>query len=107
MEARNTNDKWWNINTQLRDDGTITIGTIFQVVNPNPVQKLLSDQLSMLDTRTTVMEMNHPNIIPEMPATYLVTGNNSRSFSFLKNCELQVLSLTPEEKMCWYFLRQT
>ena len=50
----------------------------------------------MLETQIHVVVMNHLNIIPEVPVNFPMTKNNSREF-VLKNCEIQVLSKTPEE----------
>ena len=96
MKSKNANYKLWNKNTKLYYYGIIPIVTVFDFINSMLVQKLIPDQLPMLETQISVVVMKHINIIPENPANHSFIGNYSQAF-FFNNCEIQFLSTTPKE----------
>ena len=59
-------------------------------------------QLPMLENRLPIVVMKHSTIIPEVIVNYLVTVDISQAF-VLNNCEIQVLSSTPEGGNCSSF----
>ena len=77
MESRNTNNKLWSRNTQLRDDGEIKIGSSVRFLSPLPVKNLMAQDIPMLETRFTVVVTKHPTILREYEVTMGMTGNNS------------------------------
>ena len=99
MEARNTNDKLWNKNPQFRDNEVITVVTVFRIMNPLSVKKLMSDELSMIEIRFPVIVMKIPLYYHEVTINYSIKGNTCRPF-VLNSCRIQILSSTPEDTEC-------
>ena len=99
MESRNTNNKLWSRNPQLRDDGEITIGSIIRFISPLPIKTLMAQDIPMLETRFPVVVMKNPIIMREYGINMGMTGNKSQSF-VLNHCTLDVISSTPEETKC-------
>ena len=96
MESRNTNNKLWSRNLQLRDDGEITIGSIVWFISPLPIKTLMAQDIPMLETRFLVVVMKNPIIMREYGIHMGMTGNKSQSF-VLNHCTFDVISSTPEE----------
>ena len=99
VQARNTNDKLWNKNPQFRDNEVITVVTVFRIMNPLSVKKLMSDELSMIETRFPVIVMKIPLCFHEVTINCSIQGNTCRPFA-LNNCRIQILSSTPEDTEC-------
>ena len=99
MEADNQNKKLWGRNPTLRDDGTVAIGTIIRVMNPMPIESIMPDGIPSLVTRFPGVVLRQASIISQVPINDSLTGNNSLAFA-LNNCQIQILSSTPEETGC-------
>jgi hypothetical protein len=99
MEAENQNKKLWGRNPTLRDDGTIAIGTIIRIMNPMPIESIMPDGIPSLITRFPGVVLRQASIIPQVPINDGLAGNNSLAFA-LNNCQIQILSSTPEETGC-------
>ena len=99
MESNNVNNNLWQRNLQYRDDGMMTVGTIFRVFHALPIKKMMANEIPMLETRYSVVVMNFPRMYHESPVDITIGGNTSRAF-VLNNCELDILSITPEQTSC-------
>jgi hypothetical protein len=100
MEARNANTCLWERNVELRDNGTITIGTIVRVLAPLPIKKLMSGDLPMLETPYPVVVMLYPSRgLPPVVINPEIQGNNHLAFS-LEACHLRINRTSPEETTC-------
>ena len=60
METKMANQNLWNHNVELRDNGSITVGSIVRVVAPLPVKTLMSGDIAMLETGFPFFLMTHP-----------------------------------------------
>ena len=81
MESRNSNNHIWTRNPQLRDDGTITIGTLFRILSPMPIKSLMSGDLPMVVTRFPVIVMKYPDVpVPTVDIDHYIGGNAAMAF---------------------------
>ena len=99
MESTNVNNNLWQRNLQYRDNGVMTVGTIFRVFHALPIKKMMANDIPMIETRYPVVVMNFPHIYHESPVDITISGNISRAF-VLNHCDLDVLSVTPEQTQC-------
>ena len=99
MESSNVNNNLWQRNLQYRDNGIMTIGTIFRVFHPLPIKKMMANEIPMIETRYSVVVMNYPVHFHQSPVDITIGGNTSRAF-VLNNCYLNILSVTPEQTKC-------
>jgi hypothetical protein len=99
MESSSKNKRLWGKNVSLRDDGTITVGTILRAMNPLPIEQLMPNGGAILETRFTSIIMKHPRVLPEAPINFGLAGNSSNSF-ILNRCSLTINSTTPKETNC-------
>ena len=106
MKSKNANYKLWNKNTKLYYYGIIPIVTVFDFINSMLVQKLIPDQLPMLETQISVVVMKHINIIPENPANHSFIGNYSQAF-FLTTVRFNSYLQLRKKQKIRYFLWQT
>ena len=100
METRNVNNSLWDRNVELKDNGTITIGTVVRVLAPLPIQNLMSGDIPMIETTFPIIVMKHPQGgFDSIPINYQVQGNNHLAF-VLNNARLRVLRTSPQETTC-------
>eukprot|EP00957_Ditylum_brightwellii_P163173 12424996-Ditylum_brightwellii.AAC.1 len=91
MESRNSNNLPWQRNTQLHDNGMITIGAIFIILVPLPIENLMSGNTPIVETCYPVIVMKHSSQhIPTVKIDYSIEGNTANAF-------VQPQSMTPEE----------
>ena len=99
METSDKNKDLWMRNPTLRDDGAITIGTVIRIISPEPVTRLMADDIPMLETRLPVIVMKRPRELFQVVIDKGITSNSSRAFVY-KNCQLSIKSSTVEETKC-------
>ena len=87
MQNATTNTELFNRNTNFRDNGIITIGTILMIVNPNPVERFMQN-IPMLTTNEraiAIQPINHPTALMNND----LDGNDCKAFvinNALLNC---------------------
>ena len=91
--------KLWNQHTCIRDNGGITIGTIFRFFAPKPIDNIMPDGIPSIESSFPVTIMKMPSILPEVRIDYLIEGGTPLSFS-LNGCEINSLSIEPIETGC-------
>ena len=99
METRTKNKDMWKFNVELRDNGTVTIGTVFRILVPLPVENLMKGDIPLIESKFPAMVMNTPRIFLPIEIDYQVTGNHCFAFC-LKNVELSVTAFTPVSTKC-------
>ena len=61
----------WNYNCSIRDNGTITIGTTFCLLNPKPMDTILANDIP-------IIESDHPFVtLQEEPLPFLIRMNEN------------------------------
>ena len=103
VENKGQNERLWLKNASLRDDGTISIGTIIRVFYPLPIESHLGDMaqspIPSIITRFPAIVMKTPSLLMEVNINSQMTGNATLAFC-LNSCEVQVLTSTPEDTGC-------
>ena len=99
METRTKNKDMWKFNVELRDNGTVTIGTVFCILAPRPVENLMKGDIPLIESKFPAMVMNTPRTFLPVEIDYQVTGNHCFAFC-LKNVELSVAAFTPVSTKC-------
>ena len=99
METRTKNKEMWKRNVELRDNGILTIGTVFRILAPRPIENLMKGDIPLIESKFPAMVMNTPRIFLPIEIDYQVTGNHCFAFC-LKNVELSVTAFTPVSTKC-------
>ena len=99
METSDKNKDLWMRNPTLHDDGAITIGTVICIISPEPITRLMADDIPMLETRLPVIVMKRPKELFQVPIDKGIASNFSRAFVY-RNCQVTVRSSTVEETKC-------
>ena len=99
METSEKNKDLWMRNPTLRDDGAITIGTVIRIISPEPVTRLMADDIPMLETRLPVIVMKRPREFFAISIDRGIASNASRAFVY-NHCQIRIQSSTTEETKC-------
>ena len=99
METSDKNKDLWMRNLTLRNDGAITIRTVICIISPEPITRLMADDIPMLETRLRVIVMKRPKELFQVPIDKGIASNFSRAFVY-RNCQVTVRSSTVEETKC-------
>ena len=99
MEARNMNSNLWNKNVNHRDNGAISIGSVFRISCPLPIEKYMSNDIPMLTTHL-------PAILLKLPDSFIPIRMNeqiesSTSLAFIHNgAKIDVNYTAPLKTSC-------
>ena len=95
----NKNNNLWLNNVELRDNGVITIGTVFRIICPLPVTGYLRGDVPLIESQ-------HPVIVLKSPKTYHhhiplenLQGESSRAF-VLNSAKIYNGSYSCEKTKC-------
>ena len=98
MQARNVNNDLWSRDIELRDNGTLTIGTLFRVIAPHFVEKYVSNEIPLITTQVPVVIMKTPSLFLTIPIQP-ISGNQSLAFT-LNKATIKVRRTTPVQTNC-------
>ena len=99
MEARNMNMYLWNMNTNHRDNGSISIGSIIRVCCPSPVDSFMRGDIPLLVTKVPVFLLKYPSRIDTMQINPQIGSNQSLAFVF-NSTPLQVYYTSVVKTQC-------
>jgi hypothetical protein len=99
MEARNQNKQLWNSNLEWRDNGVISIGTIFRILGPRPIDNVMSGDVPMLQSDFPAVIMKPPKLFVPVNIDPMIQGNTALAFT-INNVELSVSGFTPVSTSC-------
>jgi hypothetical protein len=99
MEARNQNKQLWNSNLEWRDNGVISIGTIFRILGPRPIDNVMSGDVPMLQSDFPAVIMKPPKLFVPVNIDPMIQGNTALAFT-INNVELSVSGFTPVSTLC-------
>jgi hypothetical protein len=80
MEAKNSNNMLFDRNLELRDDGTISIGTFLRILAPLPIENNMKGDIALVKTQMPAVVMKRPFKIPSVPVNTQIQENNSMAF---------------------------
>ena len=98
MQARNCNEDLWKLDIELRDNGTLTIGTIFRVIAPHFVESYVQNEIPLIVSQLPVVILKAPNIMQDV-SIVPISGNQSLAFTWNASI-LKVRRSTPIETTC-------
>ena len=95
----NKNNNLWLNNVELRDNGIITVGTVFRIICPLPITSYLRGDVPLIETQHPVIVLNNPTSYYEHPPVENLQGESSRSFT-LNGATLHNGSYSCEKTKC-------
>ena len=99
METRNQNRDLWKMNVEHRDNGMLTIGTIFRILAPRPVESFMVGDIPLVVSKFPCILMETPSKFKEVKVDNQVEGNGA--FAFVsKEMTLELSGLTPVTTSC-------
>jgi hypothetical protein len=99
METRTENKSLWTHNVELRDNGMLTIGAIFRMLAPRPIENLMVGDIPLLVTKFPVRMMKPIYMYRSIDVDPQIGGNNSFAFT-LNNACIEVDGLSPIMTSC-------
>ena len=95
----NKNNNLWLNNVELRDNGVITIGTVFRIICPLPITSYLRGDVPLIETLHPVIVLKSPKTYYEHPPVENLQGETSRAFT-LNGATLYNGSFSCEKTKC-------
>ena len=95
----NKNTNLWLNNVELRDNGTITVGTVFRIVSPLPVTNYLRGDIPLIETQQPVIVLKQPSRYGEILPVDNLQGESSRAF-IINRAELSCNAYSCEKTKC-------
>ena len=89
MEAKNSNKALFDRNLELRDNGTITIGSFVRIIAPQPIEDYMNGDIPLLKTSASLIVLLRPRLMPTVTINYEVSTDQSMAFC-LNNCILHL-----------------
>ena len=83
MESRTENKSLRNHNVEHRDNGAVTIGTIFRLLAPRPIENLMVGDIALLVSKFPARLMKDPSMLVSVGIVPQTQGNTS--FTFVSN----------------------
>ena len=99
LEDNINRTKLWNWNLRIRDNGTITIGSIIRFFKPKPHENVMPDGVPSIVTRIPVAVMRYHIEFMEVCVDKKVQGGESKGFC-LNDCTVDIVSVEVEDAGC-------
>ena len=80
MEARNSNKALFDRNLELRDNGTITIGTFVRIIAPQPIEDYMNGDIPLVKTSNSLIVLVRPRQMPTVAINYEIQTEQSMAF---------------------------
>ena len=80
MEAKNSNKALFDRNLELRDNGTITIGSFVRIIAPQPIEDYMNGDIPLLKTSASLIVLLRPRLMPTVTINYEVSTDQSMAF---------------------------
>ena len=97
--ALNKNTNLWRNNVELRDNGEITIGTIFRVTAPLPVTSYMRGDTPLIQTHQPAIILHSPSRFVQVSPHENLEGESSRAF-VLNGGKLSCRAYSCEKTKC-------
>ena len=98
MQNKDDNVKLWRRYTDLRDSGYLTIGSIFRMVHPQPIDKEIGG-IPLLVAEASAIVNIPPKSLRTCPINRSIAGDQCLAYT-LNNKEIRVLSFNVVETGC-------
>jgi hypothetical protein len=99
METRIENRSLWSHNVELRDNGVLSIGTVFRLLAPRPITNLMAGDIPLLVSKFPVRILKDPKTYLPIEINYEIKGNSSFAF-VTNNAEISLSGFTPVATSC-------
>ena len=98
VQGRGIGTNLWAKNASVRDDGTLTIGSVVAVHNPKPITKLLANDVPILEYNLSLILMKQ-RVMKAIPIDTNVPENSAQGF-IENGCKVEVKSVEVLESVC-------
>ena len=95
----NKNSNLWLNNVELRDNGVITIGTVFRVISPLPISNYLRGDIPLIESHHPVIVLKQPPSYHSILPSENLQGESSRAF-VLNGAMLSCSAYSCEKTKC-------
>ena len=95
----NKNSNLWLNNIELRDNGVITIGTVFRVISPLPISNYLRGDIPLIESHHPVIVLKQPPSYHSILPSENLQGESSRAF-ILNGAMLSCSAYSCEKTKC-------
>lgn len=92
LQSRTSNVEIWNRNPELRDNGTIAVGSFVRIPNPGPVERFMQG-IPMVNTEMRAIALRPPPVYNAIPINTNLDGNAAQAFCY-NNVHLNVNRLS-------------
>ena len=80
METKNSNKALFDRNLELRDNGTITIGTFVRIIAPQPIEDYMNGDIPLVKTTGSLIVLVRPRQMPTVSINYEIHTDQSMAF---------------------------
>ena len=98
VQGRGIGEHLWSKNTNLRDDGVLSIGTTLALYNPKAITKLLANEIPIIETNSSLLMMERKALV-NVAIDNSVPEHNTRGF-IMNHCSIQIKSIEVFETNC-------
>mmetsp|Transcript_14699 Transcript_14699/g.27638 ORF Transcript_14699/g.27638 Transcript_14699/m.27638 type:complete len:393 (-) Transcript_14699:1573-2751(-) len=98
IQSNDKNKKLWSLDVDLRDNGVLAPGTIFRLLNIQPVHDTIG-QVPCLESPDNAIILRAPDNYPNCPIDRTVTGDSMKAFT-LNGAKLKVTAFNLLETGC-------
>ena len=99
IEDNMNHNNLWDFNTNIRDNGGITVGTVIRLHHVKPIERMMADDCASIVTAKPAVVMKNPMKLNEVNINYQVTAGIPCTF-VLNSCILEILDSEPIETGC-------
>ena len=99
MEGRTENKRLWKYNCELRDNGVITIGTVFRLLAPRPIENVMVGDIPLLVSKFPARVLKDPSRFVSIGINLQTQGNESFAF-VANNANITIDGFTPVPTSC-------
>ena len=99
MEDNMNHKNLWDFSTNIRDNGTISVGTVIRLHHVKPIEKMMADDCPSIMTSKPAVVLRDPLNIKEVSMNLQVTAGVPTAF-VLNGCRIEVKDSEPVETGC-------
>ena len=99
IESNHVNKFLWKRESELRDNGVLTIGTCIAILNPLPIKALLGGKVPIIESRGSCIILKTPVKLKQVPLNPNIDQEATHAF-VLNGMKLDILYSYPLETNC-------
>ena len=103
IKVNSPSERIWGLNSQLRDNSVLTIGSYITIFNPLHILNRLGNEIPIIKFRHSAVITDLPRIVHSVCVEFWSVQNNTRDFVF-NNLHITINSSFPEVIKCPWLL---